>query len=56
MHCIHVTLWDDVVEKTQLKTQLLRTYLFETNRSKLCIANQLTGFYAILNIDKNRLN
>ena len=52
MHCIHVTLWDDVVEKTQQKRQLLKTYLFEKNRSKLCIVNQLTGFYAILNIDK----
>ena len=48
------------VDKTQLCTQLLETSVFETlfqsKRSQTCIANQLTGFYAIFNIDKNRLN
>ena len=47
----------NVVEKTQLCTQLLKTCVFETlfqsKRSQTCIANQLTGFYAIFNIDKN---
>ena len=35
----------NIVEKTQLKTQLPKTCLFET-----------IEFYAILNIDKNRSN
>ena len=50
---------ENVVWKTQLKTQLIKTCLFETMfqskkaKKKPCTANQLTGFNAILNIDKN---
>ena len=51
---------ENVGEKTQLDTQLLKTCVFETlfqsKRSQTCIANQLTDFYAIFNVDKNRLN
>ena len=52
----------NVVEKPQLKKQLIKTCLFETMfqskkaNKEPCIANQLTGFYATLNIVKNGLN
>ena len=50
----------NVLEKTRLYTQLLKTCLFETlfpsKRNQTCIVNELSGFYAIFNIDKNSLN
>ena len=30
--------------------------MFRSKRNQSCIVNQMAGFYAILNIDKNRLN
>ena len=30
--------------------------MFQSKRNQSCIVNQMDGFYAILNIDTNRLN
>ena len=60
LYTFHVE--ENFVEKTQLKTHQIKTYLFETMfqskkaKKEPCNANQLTGFYAILNIDRNGIN
>ena len=60
MDYIPITLGRMLLKKIQLKTQLLKACLFQTmfqsNRSQSYIVMKLTGCYAILSIDKNRLN